>query len=121
MQTNDWTHSESHRKFMEEYARDNRFDPLVPENWYSVERSDIVKEVCLFLYCLYIFYLECRVDCVANFSSQAPGLLQYYDDSFVEAVIAIFPELTFQIHKFKQAPSMFLHLLRSLTLLLTIL
>eukprot|EP00026_Physarum_polycephalum_P000781 Phypoly_transcript_00782.p1 GENE.Phypoly_transcript_00782~~Phypoly_transcript_00782.p1 ORF type:complete len:944 (+),score=105.33 Phypoly_transcript_00782:1215-4046(+) len=76
--TNDWTQQESHRKFMESFARENGFDPLIPENWYSVERSDIVKE--------------------------APGLLQYYEDSFVEAVIAIFPEVTFQIHKFKQAP-----------------
>src|SRR5271163_4191578 len=45
IQANDWTQRESHRKFMENFARDKGFDPLIPKNWYSFKRTDIAKEV----------------------------------------------------------------------------
>eukprot|EP00026_Physarum_polycephalum_P001669 Phypoly_transcript_01671.p1 GENE.Phypoly_transcript_01671~~Phypoly_transcript_01671.p1 ORF type:complete len:1064 (+),score=159.93 Phypoly_transcript_01671:260-3193(+) len=41
---NDWSVSGSHRKFFDNYASENNFDPLVPENWYKVERKDIMEK-----------------------------------------------------------------------------
>eukprot|EP00026_Physarum_polycephalum_P002735 Phypoly_transcript_02743.p1 GENE.Phypoly_transcript_02743~~Phypoly_transcript_02743.p1 ORF type:complete len:836 (+),score=105.65 Phypoly_transcript_02743:77-2584(+) len=34
-----WFSEESTRKFLENYARENQFDPLVPENWYYRARD----------------------------------------------------------------------------------
>lgn len=49
---NDWTKVETRRTFFDNFARKNGFDPLVPSNWNSVLRKDIVKEVritiCIF-------------------------------------------------------------------------
>ena len=33
------------RRFLDEYATEKRFDPLVPENWYGVQRDDVIKKV----------------------------------------------------------------------------
>ena len=44
---NDWTVSGSHRKFFDNYASENNFDPLNPDNWYKVERKDIMEKVVL--------------------------------------------------------------------------
>lgn len=30
-----WDQLENRRKFFENYAEDNHFDPLIAENWYS--------------------------------------------------------------------------------------
>lgn len=30
------------RRFFEEYAQSNGFDPLVPDNWYSVSRQSVL-------------------------------------------------------------------------------
>jgi hypothetical protein len=36
-----WPTRENMRKFFEEYAKENSFDPLNPNNWYSISRSKI--------------------------------------------------------------------------------
>lgn len=37
------------RKFFEDYASENQFDPLVPENWYYQSIDNIIsKKVFLF-------------------------------------------------------------------------
>lgn len=33
------------KKFFEEYATTNGFDPLVPENWYTQSKEKIMREV----------------------------------------------------------------------------
>lgn len=31
-----WKESARRREFFERYAKDNNFDPLIPENWYNI-------------------------------------------------------------------------------------
>jgi hypothetical protein len=38
---------QNRRKFFENYAKNNGFDPLIPENWYSVT-TESVKSVLVF-------------------------------------------------------------------------
>lgn len=45
---------------------------------------------------------------IASFFQQAAGLIAVHNYSFVEAVIAIFPDLKFDVHKFNFAPSTFI-------------
>ena len=49
-----WSRIEVRRRFFEEYAKANSFDPLVPENWYSQSRRTIMSvEVCSLLLSLF--------------------------------------------------------------------
>lgn len=38
-----WQDPQNRRKFMDEYAKARNFDPLVPHNWYSVSRADVLS------------------------------------------------------------------------------
>lgn len=40
-----WQSQENRRKFCENFARIQGFDPLVPENWYSIFKSTFVSDV----------------------------------------------------------------------------
>jgi hypothetical protein len=42
---NDWSEISNQRKFFDNFAKEHGFDPLVPENWYDVERKDIFMKV----------------------------------------------------------------------------
>lgn len=36
-----WSKTENRRRFFERYAKDNHFDALIPENWYSISEATI--------------------------------------------------------------------------------
>lgn len=38
---NYWRDAANRRKFLDDYAKNQGFDPLVSKNWYNVTRSDI--------------------------------------------------------------------------------
>jgi hypothetical protein len=40
---------QNRRNFVENYAKDNGFDPLIPGNWYSVDIKKSVSSVLVFL------------------------------------------------------------------------
>lgn len=42
-----WDDIKNRKKFFERYARDNSFDPLLPDNWYSQKSSDILSSKVL--------------------------------------------------------------------------
>ena len=39
-----WNELKSRRKLFETYARRNDFNPLVPENWYSIDAKSLVSD-----------------------------------------------------------------------------
>jgi hypothetical protein len=39
-----WNELRNRRKFFETYARRNDFNPLIPENWYSIDIERVVSE-----------------------------------------------------------------------------
>jgi len=39
-----WSDIENHKKFFEVVASDVGFDPLIPENWYSITRHDVADK-----------------------------------------------------------------------------
>lgn len=42
-----WLENDNRRKFFIDYAEQSGFDPLVPENWYSVSGVDVMNfKVC---------------------------------------------------------------------------
>ena len=51
--TDEWITVEKRRAFFETYAKDNRFNPLEPSNWYAQSTSKLLNtKVCLFCMCL---------------------------------------------------------------------
>lgn len=45
------------RKFFDEYAANNNFDPLIPENWYKLSYTDLEKaKVQNSFYCFYVLF-----------------------------------------------------------------
>lgn len=49
IQVNDWTEVANQRKFFDNFAKENNFDPLNPDNWYKVERRDVFEQVTIYL------------------------------------------------------------------------
>ena len=37
-----WKHPENRRRFFQDYASENGFDPLNPENWYTQPHSKVM-------------------------------------------------------------------------------
>eukprot|EP00026_Physarum_polycephalum_P005007 Phypoly_transcript_05033.p1 GENE.Phypoly_transcript_05033~~Phypoly_transcript_05033.p1 ORF type:complete len:665 (+),score=73.56 Phypoly_transcript_05033:296-1996(+) len=75
-----WAEESNRRKFLEEYARENGFDPFIPENWYSQPLSQLTD------------------------TKYASNVMYYHNRSMVRAIIELFPEVPMQSHKFRQSP-----------------
>jgi hypothetical protein len=45
-----WHDVKNRRKFFDGFAKANGFDPLIPENWYSVNKLDLRNIKVCFLY-----------------------------------------------------------------------
>eukprot|EP00026_Physarum_polycephalum_P002368 Phypoly_transcript_02374.p1 GENE.Phypoly_transcript_02374~~Phypoly_transcript_02374.p1 ORF type:complete len:856 (+),score=113.95 Phypoly_transcript_02374:207-2774(+) len=72
---NHWTTKEgvNSRKFLEQYAKSRNFDPLVPENWYKVQKKDFLK---------------------------LQGLLKTFKGGYVKALLYLFPNIGLDESKF---------------------
>jgi hypothetical protein len=51
-----WSDRENRREFFEKYAQSCGFDPLVPENWYSVPKQTILALKVLIIIIVIISY-----------------------------------------------------------------
>eukprot|EP00026_Physarum_polycephalum_P000846 Phypoly_transcript_00847.p1 GENE.Phypoly_transcript_00847~~Phypoly_transcript_00847.p1 ORF type:complete len:1309 (+),score=236.62 Phypoly_transcript_00847:226-3927(+) len=65
----DWTEAETRRKFFEDFARENGFDPLNPENWYHQSRDKIMERKSSF------------------------SVLYYHKGSITQALLDLFPNI----------------------------
>eukprot|EP00026_Physarum_polycephalum_P003462 Phypoly_transcript_03474.p1 GENE.Phypoly_transcript_03474~~Phypoly_transcript_03474.p1 ORF type:complete len:467 (+),score=96.35 Phypoly_transcript_03474:1038-2438(+) len=74
----DWGDPKTHLSFFTKFANSNNFDPLNPENWYTVERKHVLP--------------------------QGKGLLAVFNDSLVRALKHTFPNIGLEDHKFSRAP-----------------
>jgi len=61
--------AETRRKFFEEFAKDNGFDPLNPQHWYSVRKKNIMA--------------------INGIST----ILSYHNNSISMALLELFPEV----------------------------
>eukprot|EP00026_Physarum_polycephalum_P001228 Phypoly_transcript_01229.p1 GENE.Phypoly_transcript_01229~~Phypoly_transcript_01229.p1 ORF type:complete len:1158 (+),score=134.52 Phypoly_transcript_01229:34-3507(+) len=69
-------HPEARRRFFEEFAALNKFNPLVPENWYSIPHHMIMSV------------------------QGAAQVMKYYSDNIDRALLELFPNIGFQSHRF---------------------
>lgn len=52
-----WSELRDRLMFLSDFAKDCNFDPLIPENWYSVSSKAIIEKVCrLYIELILIFW-----------------------------------------------------------------
>jgi hypothetical protein len=52
-----WPDTKARRKFFETYAKENNFDPLLPENWYAQSKQQLTSTKVIFIYFNLYYYL----------------------------------------------------------------
>eukprot|EP00026_Physarum_polycephalum_P003383 Phypoly_transcript_03394.p1 GENE.Phypoly_transcript_03394~~Phypoly_transcript_03394.p1 ORF type:complete len:728 (+),score=54.40 Phypoly_transcript_03394:224-2407(+) len=75
-----WYNAKNRRKFFEEYARENKFDPLNPKNWYIQQRKKIEAK------------------------KGASRVLWYHNDSVSKALLDLFPDIGLEKECFPMFP-----------------
>eukprot|EP00026_Physarum_polycephalum_P004386 Phypoly_transcript_04404.p1 GENE.Phypoly_transcript_04404~~Phypoly_transcript_04404.p1 ORF type:complete len:567 (+),score=64.08 Phypoly_transcript_04404:352-2052(+) len=73
-----WKHPAERRKLLEKYAKENNFDPLNPENWYSQSRQK-----------MYLF-------------PGMRGIVSYHGESALQTIIDLFPDIGLEKSKFRR-------------------
>lgn len=43
---NNWETKQKQREFLDNFAKNQKFDPLVAKNWYFVSNEDVILAVC---------------------------------------------------------------------------
>lgn len=89
------------RSFLEKFAKDNNFDPLVAENWYAVSSSHVSKQV------RNVIYLFANI-ATTNPPQEGAAMLAYYNGSLVRALLDLFPNIGLEKSRFAFLPSLFL-------------
>lgn len=78
------------RKYLEQYAADHKFDPLIPENWYPLSQDEI--KVCIPSPLLSIF----------NVLTYTKGNHRpFLHHKFPQGLSAAFPEVQFNLKQFR--------------------
>eukprot|EP00026_Physarum_polycephalum_P000662 Phypoly_transcript_00663.p1 GENE.Phypoly_transcript_00663~~Phypoly_transcript_00663.p1 ORF type:complete len:1097 (+),score=133.55 Phypoly_transcript_00663:927-4217(+) len=72
-----WVSSENRKKLFDSFAAQKGFDPLIAQNWHSIGKKDFVASV-----------------------KGASNILKYYQNSFIRALMDIYPNIGLDIHKF---------------------
>lgn len=74
---------ENKRKFLDNFAKQRGFDPLIAENWYTIQISDIKEEqVCLIFFIFVNYYPKGGIT-----------LLHGYKYSLIRALLDIYPDI----------------------------
>jgi len=74
-----WTSPDNCRDFFNEFAKERNFDPLIPQNWYSIYRDDIISK------------------------KGGKSVLRYYKHSHVQALVSLYPEVCFDLSSFNSS------------------
>eukprot|EP00026_Physarum_polycephalum_P015296 Phypoly_transcript_15939.p1 GENE.Phypoly_transcript_15939~~Phypoly_transcript_15939.p1 ORF type:complete len:282 (+),score=36.57 Phypoly_transcript_15939:85-846(+) len=78
-----WQDIGNRRKFLENYAKEHKFDPLNPTNWYTLSLDVITR------------------------NKKAGSVLWFYKKSLVKALLHLFPEIGLDAQQFSYLPQKF--------------
>lgn len=89
-----WSSAQEQRKFFDDYALENNFDPLIPDNWYKVAYYAILtKKVVYFL-----LLLSCHL--LSSIMQHGQAILAKHK-SIKRALMTIYPDIGLEEKKFK--------------------
>ena len=99
-----WGAKKNRRRFLDDYAKANCFDPLVADNWYSVNLNHVyAHKVLPSAFPLFSCFNCCPMQL-------GHGFRNYYKRRFKEALIELYPETHFERSRFTNQRSMHSHL-----------
>ena len=111
-----WKNAERRRDFLGQFARNNDFDPLIPDNWYSVPLENVLQDKVRFLpsffhpFILPYFRPSALLSPLSLLTFDLQGirsmLNQSYSGKLGSALAHLFPEIGFNGLKFKQMHGM---------------
>ena len=115
----EWLDIESRRRFFEAYANENKFDPLIAENWYMQSYSQFFSEnvrppsllfshLSIRLSALSSYFFSCLLSFVLTEVQGARGVLIHHKNSVRTALMELFPNIGIDKSKF-HFQRMFLH------------
>lgn len=87
---NYWKDVANQKKFFDEFAESKGFDPLEPDNWYSVKRTEVVGPTVL------SFFFSLSIILILTQGSRVMG----YYRSFEDALRNIYPNIGLESDKF---------------------
>eukprot|EP00026_Physarum_polycephalum_P001478 Phypoly_transcript_01480.p1 GENE.Phypoly_transcript_01480~~Phypoly_transcript_01480.p1 ORF type:complete len:1080 (+),score=145.14 Phypoly_transcript_01480:111-3350(+) len=75
-----WAAPENRKRFFDEFSEVNRFDPLVAQNWYKYNTTDFMKR------------------------KHGYSVLSYYGNSYIQALLQVYPNIGLETWKFSKIP-----------------
>ena len=99
-----WAEQANRKAFLDEFAKDKGFDPLIPANWYLIKRQQLLKkkvnrkektkqenkerrDIIVFYGLLLIYYLK-----------YSKSVLSYYRSSLGTALLNLYPNIGLEAH-----------------------
>jgi hypothetical protein len=89
-----WMDAANRRKFFENYAKEQRFDPLISENWYSQRKENIMARK------VFKHNKIKKAKITVIYLQGAFSVVSYYKCSLSNAIMSLFPEVRFVKAKF---------------------
>jgi len=77
---NFWTDKDNRKNFFNSFAKSKGFDPLIPENWYSITVADILPV------------------------KGGPSVLRFYKQALKDALLDVYPFIGLKVHLFETVP-----------------
>jgi hypothetical protein len=98
-----WGKIENRRKFFEQYAKQNGFDPLIPTNWYVQFKHNILatKVILEFTYARALHYFTRYLTLFQG----AQRAISYHRHSISRALLDLFPNIGLERKKLLTRPS----------------
>ena len=81
-----WADMRNRKEYLCQFARNNLFDPLVPENWYKCN-LDKLWAYKVPLYATLLLYF------IITKAQGSQHLLRCYSGNFIRAIMSIFPDI----------------------------
>jgi hypothetical protein len=106
-----WGDMKNRRQFFEQYAVVNKFDPLIPNNWYrqAIYKIMLDKVLLFSLISALPFYLSIYLS-PHTLSQDASKVVGHHNNSVSKALLDLFPEIGLQKSKLLSRMEFFLNI-----------
>ena len=105
---NYWLDVDKRKQFFIKFAQTHSFDPLLPDNWYSIRHSSIVAAKVFLLPCFILSPPSLNVLLMIAYQGGKIVLEAYSSGSVIKALIHLFPDIGLDETKFVTFPSMYI-------------
>lgn len=99
-----WSDETRRRELFVQYAKDNHFDPLLPHSWYNISFEQLQEHKVCSRALVLILHNKTQQTKLQGFNTVVGT---FYNDSLTTALVQLFPEVPFELSKFRVTSSVF--------------